>query len=148
MTKEEAIELIDDRMCFGRGKWSKHHEPEIDEYWQAGKMAIEALRAQDVHNTNVGNNGDTIYRQDAIDGADEIIKRDTSGNNAVVEAMKAWKVYIGNLPSAQPERKTGRWIEYIPEHGKCPFCGNQVDFMNDKENNFCGECGADMRGAE
>ena len=33
MTNEEAIKLIDDRMCFGRGKWSEHHKPEIDIYW-------------------------------------------------------------------------------------------------------------------
>lgn len=43
MTNEEAIKLIDDRMCFGRGKWSEHHRPVIDEYWQAGEMAIKAL---------------------------------------------------------------------------------------------------------
>jgi len=61
MTREEAIELIDDRMCFGRGKWSKHHEPEIDEYWQAGQMAIEALRAQDVPDTNVGSKYEYHY---------------------------------------------------------------------------------------
>ena len=46
MTNEEAIKLIDDRMCFGRGKWSEHHRPVIDEYWQAGKMAIKALEAE------------------------------------------------------------------------------------------------------
>ena len=44
MTSEEAIKLIDDRMCFGRGKWSEHHRPVIDEYWQAGEMAIKALK--------------------------------------------------------------------------------------------------------
>lgn len=43
MTIEEAIELVDDRMCFGRGKWSEHHMPEIDSYWEAGSMAISAL---------------------------------------------------------------------------------------------------------
>ena len=43
MTREEAIKLIDDRMCFARGKWSEHHMPEIDDYWNAGKMAIKAL---------------------------------------------------------------------------------------------------------
>ena len=43
MTREEAIKLIDDRMCFGRGKWSKHHMPERDIYWIAGEMAIKAL---------------------------------------------------------------------------------------------------------
>ena len=31
---------------------------------------------------------------------------------------------LNELPSAEPERKKGKWIEYIPEHGKCPFCGN------------------------
>lgn len=46
MTNEEAIKLIDDRMCWGRGRWSKHHMPEIDEYWQAGVMAIDALKAE------------------------------------------------------------------------------------------------------
>lgn len=44
MTKTEAIKLIDDRMCFGRGKWSEHHMPEIDDYWKAGQMAIKALK--------------------------------------------------------------------------------------------------------
>ncbi len=43
MTKQEAIKLIDDRMCFGRGMWSEHHMPEIDDYWKAGQMAIKAL---------------------------------------------------------------------------------------------------------
>ena len=44
MTIEEAIELVDERMCFGRGKWSEHHQPEIDIYWEAGSMAISALK--------------------------------------------------------------------------------------------------------
>ena len=43
MEKNEAIKLIDERMCFGRGKWSQHHMPEIDGYWKAGQMAIKAL---------------------------------------------------------------------------------------------------------
>ena len=43
MTREEAIKLIDERMCFGRGKWSEHHMPKIDDYWKAGQMAIKAL---------------------------------------------------------------------------------------------------------
>jgi len=52
------------------------------------------------------------------------------------------------LLKEQPERPKGEWIEYIPEHGKCPFCGNQVDLLNGKTNNFCSECGADMRGEQ
>ena len=49
-------------------------------------------------------NRDVIYRQDAIDAADKIIERDTSGNNAVVNAMIAWSEYIKTLPSVQPDR--------------------------------------------
>ena len=46
MTEQEAIKWVDDRMCYGRGKWSENHMPEIDEYWQAGTLAIEALKKQ------------------------------------------------------------------------------------------------------
>ena len=46
MKSEEAIQMIDERMCFGRGKWSEHHMPEIDDYWKAGQMAIKALEKQ------------------------------------------------------------------------------------------------------
>lgn len=49
----------------------------------------------------------------ALDAADSIIERDTSGNNDVVKAMTAWKEYIKALPSAQPG-----WIpvtERLPE---------------------------------
>ena len=45
---------------------------------------------------------DTISRQAAMKAADSIIERDTSGNNDVANAMKAWKEYIKALPSAQP----------------------------------------------
>lgn len=44
-----------------------------------------------------------ISLQAAIDAADKIIERDTSGSNAVVNAMIAWSEYIRTLPSAQPE---------------------------------------------
>lgn len=46
MTREEAIKWIDDRMCFGRGAFTEHHPPNIDECWQAGMMAIEALKVR------------------------------------------------------------------------------------------------------
>lgn len=91
-----------------------------------------------------------IKRQDAIDGADEIIKRDTSGNNAVVEAMKAWKAYIGNLPSA--ERKHGKWIQHVnePSLWSCSICETVIYSEHEKDrlkfHKWCGCCGADMRG--
>lgn len=47
MSTKEAIELVNDRMCLGRGKWSEHHMPEHDKYWQAGEMAMDALKRAD-----------------------------------------------------------------------------------------------------
>ena len=44
-----------------------------------------------------------IKKSAALDAADSIINRDTSGNNDVVRAMTAWKEYIKALPSAQPD---------------------------------------------
>ena len=83
---------------------------------------------------------DMIDRQAAIDALN--IADDKGEIRTILDVIEVLK----NLPSAQPERKRGEWIEYIPEHGKCPFCGNQVDLLGGKENIFCGECGADMRG--
>ena len=47
MEVSRAIDLIDDKMCWGRGTFSVHHMPERDEYWQAGEMAIDALKKQE-----------------------------------------------------------------------------------------------------
>ena len=47
MEVSRAIDLIDDKMCWGRGAFSVHHMPEHDEYWQAGEMAIDALKKQE-----------------------------------------------------------------------------------------------------
>lgn len=47
MEVSRAIDLIDDKMCCGRGTFSVHHMPEYDEYWQAGEMAIDALKKQE-----------------------------------------------------------------------------------------------------
>lgn len=46
MTNEEAIKWVDDRMCWGRGTFTENHPPNIDECWEAGVMAIKALKKQ------------------------------------------------------------------------------------------------------
>ena len=86
-----------------------------------------------------------IYLDDAIEA---IASRDETDGTCNVFSGKQVIDILKDLPSAQPERLTGKWIEYISEHGKCPFCGNQVDLLGGKANNFCGECGADMRSKE
>ena len=49
---------------------------------------------------------------------------------------------IRDLPSVQPERKTGRWEEYLKEglRWKCSECGSRFDLSFD----YCPHCGAEM----
>ena len=59
---------------------------------------------------------------------------------------------INGVPSAQPERKTGRWIPHEDEDGehygdKCSECGEWY-VMPYGKTNFCPNCGADMRGEQ
>ena len=56
---------------------------------------------------------------------------------------------IERLPSAQTQRKKGKWIEHNPHKWglgiiyECSECGYEMDC---EEPNYCPHCGADMRG--
>lgn len=52
---------------------------------------------------------------------------------------------IRELPSADPERKRGKWIPFDIPWYKCSECG-AVRENNSFMENFCPYCGADMRG--
>ena len=60
---------------------------------------------------------------------------------------------INDLPSAEPERKKGKWLhkpnEYDDDTYECSRCGEPWTLIEGtpKENNmnFCPNCGADMR---
>ena len=69
---------------------------------------------------------------------------------------KLFENIIDNLPSAEPERKKGKWIRItkgaIPEKYICPFCHREVKIYGVEKllpirYPFC-HCGADMRGEE
>ena len=59
--------------------------------------------------------------------------------------------HLEQMPSAQPERKTGVWLEDEddPESamtdGYCGYCSVCKE-MSEYLTNYCGNCGADMRG--
>lgn len=89
---------------------------------------------------------DLISRQAAIDALYHVDEY----NGRSVEAIR-------NLPSAQPERKTGKWNAYY--HGinetpsftySCNQCGYSAPYglyggkYSQKEWNFCPNCGAKM----
>ena len=91
---------------------------------------------------------DTIYRQAAIDAAER--ESQVDGAYGYMDT-KSIVDMLNDLPSAQPERKKGKWIGE-PKDGieamffkpKCSVCG----FESAEVKNYCPNCGADMRGED
>ena len=87
-----------------------------------------------------------ISRQAAIDALDMIGSVDTDADREY-----AREVFM-SLPSAQPQRKKGKWIKHIddlyPAEStiECSVCHNEQPLTID--DNYCPNCGADMRGEE
>ena len=105
--------------------------------------AIKALEQQTCE--------DAVSREAAVDAANKVIERDTSGNNDVVNAMIAWSAYIKSLPSVNPQPKTGHWIEQIDHEENCRtlICSNcDRPALHDEDSiwkhKFCPHCGAKM----
>ena len=98
---------------------------------------------------------DLISRQAAIDAVKKNTFRLTFAEEQNCEGHVAWSaeaVYsdamegaLLDLPSAQPERIRGRWIEKPHVHGVayCSLCDYE---LHTNDTNFCPNCGADMRG--
>ena len=83
-------------------------------------------------------NDDLISRQEAIDAFE--------GELYTLSLFET----IKNLPSAQPERKTGTWILVKGSNGKdyhkCSECLHTQEITGVK--NYCAVCGAEMRGEQ
>lgn len=61
---------------------------------------------------------------------------------------EAMKIMIDEVPSAEPERKTGKWLKTGRKIYKCSECGNFLDFNGVNagrgDANFCPNCGTKM----
>ena len=93
---------------------------------------------------------DLINRQGTIDRINEYIEEyseiDSDGNHSEKWcAMQEAKMTIKNMPSAQPERPKGKWVEKPHVYGVayCSLCDYE---LHTNDTNFCPNCGADMRG--
>ena len=95
-------------------------------------------------------NDDLISRQAAIDALkvaywdNEI--QSAKDDPCIVDAMTDWAIrQVKALPSAQPMRKRGKWIDKSggieDAWNYCSVCGEQAIDLYD----FCPNCGADMR---
>ena len=91
---------------------------------------------------------DLISRQAAIDALenqkDKNAKGDIGGfyNTIIQHDIDA----IAELPSVQPERKKGEWIDNSEDgYVECPFCHSATNCDdNINELHFCFSCGAKM----
>ena len=92
---------------------------------------------------------DLIDRQTAIDLIKEYQEICEIGRDYVFDPIDV----IKTVPSAQLERKCGKWIEPTRDgvliydkkaYAECSVCGNK-EYLG-FEKNYCSNCGADMRG--
>ena len=94
------------------------------------------------------NSSDLISRQEALKALRPIMRK----SDYFYEIQKA----IQDIPSAQPERKMGKWIStddgWDGEYFVCSVCGCPWTLIEgspeDNGMNFCPNCGAYMRGGE
>lgn len=88
---------------------------------------------------------DLISRQAAIDGINNICPVDTEYDCTLLDRVDV-RCVLSDLPSAQPERKKGHWID-TGSGQECSVC-HEIQYGYDNYRHFCPNCGADMRGEE
>ena len=112
-------------------------------------------------------NGYVNIAKDLIDDEEDFIFyqepcEDVVSRDAVIKAVDAHtnedgtldddiSVILEDLPSVT--QKSGKWIkgkdEYGTNHFTCPFCGHDIATKAENwDDNYCANCGADLRGAE
>ena len=102
---------------------------------------------------------DLISRQDAIEALGEKPVGETDWDLGCINQWEWDTEILRTLPSAEPERKKGRW-EVQPSTGddrpfifwKCSECGNVIYSETERVRRelyaFCGRCGAKMTSGE
>jgi hypothetical protein len=92
--------------------------------------------------------GDTISRAAAIavaDSSDYVGLSVDDVKKVTDEVVKGLK----QLPSAQPERKTGKWKKISPASiYECSVCGQNIMTQDIDAYRYCHGCGAEMEVSE
>ena len=99
------------------------------------QIAIEAIKEDKIDLTNP--NVVTVFK---ATGDFEKVETQVMTCDRHIKILK-------DLPSAQPERQKGEWIDYTKDgYVECPFCHSATNCDGNKDElHFCFSCGADMR---
>ena len=106
------------------------------------KAELEEAPTADVPDIN---DGDSVNKKSAVDAATKAVMKwdglyiqslNMAIKNAIEKIQPAGSVNYGSTKSAQPERKTGRWIVRY----ECPNCGEGRSYAFDT----CPMCGEKM----
>ena len=120
------------------GTWYKGIKSDFD---KAVNLAIEAL-----NRSEIPNNSDCISRQAALDIAFKYCPDDDGTCSEAGSDMRNMLDEIEALPPAHPERERGEWILVTDNNGQHYECSRCGSWIYHQEQEFCGSCGADMRG--
>ena len=77
---------------------------------------------------------------------DDEVYDDIREIDAILKCNKEMRIALKNMPSAEPERKTGKWIYKSPVTMKCDQCGFVIKDWDWHRFKFCPNCDCDMRG--
>ena len=134
MTREEAIEVLKNN-----GEYDRYYISEVkDKSQEAVDIAIKALSAEPC---------DCISRKEAIKAMED--KAKGLKNLDTINGLCGAVAILYDLPSVQPIRPKGKWIETTVRGLKSLVCSKCcADLGSICETNFCPNCGADMRESE
>ena len=138
--------------AFKEGLCNQRRWKEAEDYERLISRFMSFASAQSKTVQNISD-GDLIDRQAAINALNKLDVSDGVGISSIACSVQESAISaIQHLPSAQPERKRGKWKRKIVDNGfnadwACSECGYRVktDFVNF---NYCPNCGADMRGEQ
>ena len=142
----------------GKSTWSVTNDKHIKKIVECHKAQLLQERTEERTESHAC---DLISRQAAIDALDVLcqehrykipgkIETYSQYNEAWQDALDRAEGAIFNLPSAQPERKKGKWIfkeDFRIVDGydwKCDQCGSWQRYTS----NYCPKCGARMGGCD
>lgn len=156
ISRQQAIDAVKKNTF--KLKFVEEQNYESSVAWSAKAVYSDLIEEALLDLPSVQPSSDYISRQAALNlFLDDNLYWDTNGGYSPHYA----RTLLKNLPSVQPERKVGKWIrgkswsegagmgESYGYYWKCNQCNNIVkgDWAKCGDN-FCSECGADMRQRE